>query len=178
MPPTKKITLGISATVLALGLGFGAAGMAPAATTLSPAPGVSSPADGNADTGSKGKDKGKGVRGGQGDRGRLAADLATKLGVDEATVASALRAFRDANKTTTGGGPKPDRAARDAALVTSLAGALDVEESRIAAALEEIRTADRSRGAAAMKTRLEGTVTDGVLTQAEADAVVKAVEKE
>lgn len=175
MLSTKKIVLGISATVLALGLGFAAAGMAPAATTPSPAPGVNSSADSNGDT--RGQGQGKGMRGGHGDRGQLAANLAAKLGVDEAKVASALRAFRDANKPATGDGPKPDRSARDAALVTFLAGALDVEESRISAALAEIRTADHSRHAAAMKIRLDTAVADGTLTQAEADAVAKAVEK-
>ena len=47
------------------------------------------------------------MRGGHkgGDRGQIAADLATKLGVDEAKVTEAIQAFREANKPTTA----PDR---------------------------------------------------------------------
>lgn len=171
MSRTKKITLGISTTALALGLGLGITGMASATTTPAPVPSVSASADGTAATG------GKGMRGGHGDRGQLAADLAAKLGVDEAKVTSALQAFRDANKPATGDGTRPDRSALDAALAKSLAETLGVEESKVTAALDEIRAADQERHAAALKTRLDSAVTDGALTQAEADAVTKAAEK-
>ena len=91
----------------------------------------------------------------------------------------ALQAFREANKPTTppAEGTKPDRAARDAALAKSLAESLGIEESKVTAALEELRTAAQADRAAALKTRLDKAVTDGTLTQAEADAVTKAVEK-
>jgi hypothetical protein len=171
MSRTKKITVGISATALALGLGLGVTGMASATTTPVPAPSVSASADGTAAT------DGKGMRGGHGDRGQLAADLATKLGVDDAKVTSALQAFRDANKPATGDGTRPHRSAMDAALAKSLAEALGVEESKVTAALGEIRTADQERRAAALTTKLDSAVTDGTLTQTKADAVTKAAEK-
>ena len=54
---------------------------------------------------------------------------------------------------------------------------LGVEESKVTAALEEIRAAAQAERAAALKTRLDTAVSDGTLTQTEADAVTKAVEK-
>jgi DNA-binding MarR family transcriptional regulator len=107
-----------------------------------------------------------------------ASELAAKLGVDEAKVTEALKAFRDANKPATrpAEGEKPDRAAREAALAKSLAESLGIEESKVTSALEELRAADRSERAAALKSRLDKAVADGKLTQAEADAVTKAVE--
>lgn len=185
MSRMKRITLGLSAGALALGAGLGVTGMASAATTPAPSPSTSAsadstaPADGSAPTDS-------GMRGGhKGDRGQLAADLATKLGVDEAKVTAAVRTFRNANKPTAAPaegtepaeGTKPDRSAMDAAMVKSLAASLGVEESKVTAALEEIRAADQAERAAALKTRLDKAVSDGTLNQAEADAATKAVEK-
>ncbi len=59
--------------------------------------------------------RGRGVRG--------CRELAAKLGVDEAKVTDALKAFREANKPTAAPaeGTKPDRAAMEAALAKSLA---------------------------------------------------------
>ena len=106
-------------------------------------------------------------------------ELAAKLGVDEAKVTDALKAFRDANKPSAAPaeGTKPDRAAMEAALAKSLAESLGIEESKVTAALEELRTEAQSDRAAALKTRLDKAVADGKLTQAEADAVTKAVEQ-
>lgn len=181
MSRTKRITLGLmTAGVLVLGAGMGVTGMASAAETPSPSSTASAsttPADGSAavDSGKRGGHKG--------DRGQLAADLATKLGVEETKVTEAIQAFRDANKpsgTPAEGaatdGTKPDRSALDAAMAKSLAESLGVEESKVTAALEEIRAAGQAERAAALKTRLDAAVTDGKLTQAEADAVIKAVE--
>lgn len=44
-------------------------------------------------------------------------------------------------------------------------------------ALEELRTEAQKNRAAALKPRLDQAVADGTLTQAEADAVTKAVEQ-
>jgi hypothetical protein len=57
-----------------------------------------------------------------------------------------------------------------------LAGSLGIEESKVTAALEELRTEKQAEKAAALKTRLDQAVTNGKLTQAEADAVTKAVQ--
>lgn len=171
MSRTKRITLGITAGALALGAGMGVTGMASAATTPSPSATSSTSTDSSAPT--------DGFRGHKGGHGQIAADLATKLGVDEAKVTEAMQAFREANKPTTPPteGTKPDRTAQDAAMAKSLAAALGVEESKVTAALTEIREAKQAERAAALKTRLDTAVKDGTLTQAEADAVTKAVEK-
>lgn len=180
MSRTKKMTLGLSATALALGAGIGVAGMASATTTPTPAPSASSsaPADGSTAQGGMGK------HGGRGGHGVQASALAEKLGVEEAKVTEALQAFREANKPSTPPaegtapteGTRPDPATRDAALAKSLAEALGIEESKVTAALEELRTERQADKAAALKSRLDQAVTDGKLTQAEADAVTKAVE--
>jgi hypothetical protein len=108
-----------------------------------------------------------------------ASALAEKLGVEEAKVTDALKAFREANKPTSppAGGEKPDATARDAALAKALAESLGIEESKVTAALAELRTEAQADRAAALKTRLDKAVADGKLTQAEADAVTKAVEQ-
>jgi hypothetical protein len=177
MSSTKRITLGVSAAALALGAGFGIAGMASAATTPAPAPSTSATSDAT-----PGTTDGPGKHGGHGRGGDRAgvqvSGLAAKLGVDEAKLTEALKAFRDANKPTPPAeGTKPDHAAREAALAKSLASSLGIEESKVTAALEELRTAAQADHASALKARLDKAVTDGTLNQAEADAVAKAVEK-
>ena len=106
-----------------------------------------------------------------------ASALAAKLGVDEAKVTDALKAFRDAHRPATrpAEGEKPDRGAMDAALAKSLAESLGIDEAKVTAALEELRAEAQSERAAALKSRLDQAVADGKLTQAEADAVTKAV---
>ncbi|MEO3943140.1 Clp protease N-terminal domain-containing protein [Paenarthrobacter nicotinovorans] len=177
MSKTKRITLGVAAGALALGAGLGVTSIATAATTPSPA------ATSSADAG-KPSDVGGRPGGGHGhgrDGGQIATQLASKLGVEESKVTEALKAFREANKPTTPPaegteGAKPDRTAQDAALAKSLAEALGVDEAKVTTALEEIRADATAERSAALKTRLDKAVTDGKLTQAEADAVAKAVE--
>ncbi|MET3203332.1 MULTISPECIES: hypothetical protein [unclassified Arthrobacter] len=181
MVRTKRIAVGLTATALALGAGIGVAGMASATTTPTPSASSSASADGSTGTPPA---EGKGMRGGHGHggfRGVDAAELATKLGVDEAKVTEALKAYRDANKPTTPPadgteGTRPDPAAKQAELAKSLAATLGIDEAKVAAALEELRSAEQADRAAALKTRLDAAVTDGKLTQAEADAVTKAVQ--
>ncbi|MFJ6358419.1 hypothetical protein [Pseudarthrobacter oxydans] len=176
MSRTKKMTLGLSAAALALGAGIGVAGMASATTTPTPTPSASASADGSTSTmpGGMGKHGGRG-----GERGiAQASALAEKLGVEEAKVTEALQAFRDANKPAgpPAEGEKPDAATREAALAKSLTESLGIEESKVTAALEELRSERQAEKAAGLKTRLDQAVADGKLTQAEADAVTKAVE--
>ena len=181
MVRTRRIALGLTATALALGAGIG---VASATTTPTPTPSASSSPSVDGSTSAAPGD-GKGIRGGHrhsGFGGVEAAELATNLGVDEAKVTEALKAFRDANKFTTPPadgtrteGTRPDPAAKQAELAKSLAAALGIDEARVTAALEELRTAGQADRAAALETRLEQAVTDGKLTRAEADAVTKAV---
>lgn len=177
MTRTKKMTLGLSAAALALAGGIGVAGMA-SATTTAPTPAPSASASASAD-GGPGTHDGMGRHGGRGGHGPVqASELAAKLGVDEAKVTDALKAFREANKPTTppAEGQKPDPAAREAALAKSLAESLGIDESTVTAALQELRTEEQAEHAAELKTRLDKAVADGKLTQAEADAVTKAVQ--
>ncbi|MFF2840879.1 MULTISPECIES: hypothetical protein [unclassified Paenarthrobacter] len=176
MSRTKRITLGVAAGALALGAGLGVTSMATAATT--PTPSATSSADATTPSDHAGKPGGHGH--GR-DGGKIAQELATKLGVDETKVSDALKAFREANKPTTPPtegteGTKPDPSAHEAALAKSLASALGVDEAKVTTALQEIRSEGQAERAAALKTRLDKAVTDGKLTQAEADAVTKAVE--
>jgi hypothetical protein len=125
------------------------------------------------------------MRGGRHGRGGTAlranaSALAAKLGVDQAKLAEALKAFRDANKPSTSpaqGQQRPDRTARQEALSASLAKSLGIDEAKVTAALEELRTAQQAKHAAALKPRLDQAVKDGTLTQAEADAVTEAAQK-
>jgi hypothetical protein len=167
----RNITLGISAAALALGLGLGVTSMASATTTPTPSTSSSTATD---------KPDNNGMRGGHGgDRGQLATDLATKLGVDQAKVTAALKTFRDANKAATKPTKvtKPDHAAIDTAMAKSLATTLGIDEAKVTTALTDIHAAEQATRAAALKTKLDKSVTEGTLTQAEADAVTKAVEK-
>ncbi|QOT19648.1 hypothetical protein [Paenarthrobacter sp. YJN-5] len=161
MSRRKNITLAASATALALALGIGATTMASATTTPTPSPSnvAGDATDGHQDRGGHGK-------GGD----RIAADLAAKLGVDQAKVADALKSFRDARKA--------DRSSKEAALAKSLADSLGIDEAKVTAAINELRSNQQKpdRGEV-LKSRLDKAVAAGTLTQAEADAVTKAVEK-
>lgn len=173
----KRTVLGASMGVVALGATAGAAGLASAAPTPTPSP--TSPGS----SASAPADPGPGPRGhGPGDGGRIAEQLATKLGLDQTKVATALKEARAATRSATpptsptpGAVPTPpDRAAHDAALAAALASRLGVDEARVAAALDEIRTAGEAERTKALHDRLAAAVTAGTLTQAEADAVKKA----
>jgi hypothetical protein len=173
---SKKTALAVATGVLALGTGIGIAGIASADPTPTPSPSASASGTPSPGNGANGDGRhGHGFRDGE-----LAAELASKLGVSQDKVAEALRAFWEENRPTAKPDDKttpPDPAERDAALAKALASKLGVDEAKVTAALTEIRTARQAEHAAALKTRLDKAVADGTLTQAEADAVTKAVEK-
>jgi hypothetical protein len=106
-------------------------------------------------------------------------DLAGKLGVAQDKVATALEEIREENQPTSKPDPsqRPDRAEGDAALAKALAEKLNVDEAKVKAALDELRSERQAARAAALKERLDAAVKAGTLTQAEADAVQKAVDK-
>jgi 3-hydroxyisobutyrate dehydrogenase-like beta-hydroxyacid dehydrogenase len=109
--------------------------------------------------------------------------LAEKLGVTEAKVIEAVKAFREANRPARPNADRPDPAnrpdpaERDAALAKSLASSLGVSEAKVSAALAEIRSAADQQRATNLRTKLDAAVKAGTLTQAEADAVTKAVDQ-
>ena len=170
---SKKTAVAVAAGVMALGAGVGIAGIASADPTPTPSPsasGTPTPGTGRADGGGR---HGHGFR-----DSAFAAELASKLGVTEAKVTEALQAIRDENRATDPQDKEQlDPAERDAALAKALAEKLGIDEAKVTTALAEIRTARQVERAAALKEKLDSAVADGTLTQAEADAVTKAIEK-
>jgi DNA-binding transcriptional regulator YdaS (Cro superfamily) len=186
MNRTRRTTaVAVATGALALGVGIGAATIASADPTPTPStsPSVTpSQPDANGTPAKAGG--GPGHRGGRGlMQAENAKALADKLGVSEAKVTDALKAFREANRPAkpkqdrTDPGNRPDPAVRDAAMAKSLASALGVSEAKVKTAIEEVRSAARAERATALKTRLDAAVKAGTLTQAEADAVTKAVDQ-
>lgn len=176
---SKKVALGAGAAAVALGLSLGATSMASAATTT-PAPTATSSATagtaaGDDATTDAAPHEG---RGGHGHRGGIdAAELASQLDLDEATVTEALETARDAARDSiTAEGEKPDRAALESAVVAALAETLGVEEAAVRTAVDELEAAEQAERSAAVQEKLEAAVADGSLTQAEADGAAKAVE--
>ncbi len=182
MSQKRKIAYGLTAAAITVSAGLGIAGASVAAyaSESGPNPVTSeSIARHGADQapGDQGPgDQGPGDRGARG--GEFAASLATELGVDEADVVTALKDFRAATKPATppAEGTEPDRAALQAALAASLADSLGLSVSDVTVALDAVQAAAQADHAAQLKTRLDAAVADGTLTQAEADAVTKAVE--
>jgi hypothetical protein len=177
--------------VAAIGLGVSQVARADDATpTPNPSatstPGDATPGQG---LGPGGRHGGPGMGMGVGRGMGLGADLstlATKLGVDETTLKDALKAVRDelrASRTpgqSPGQGPgrgtatKPDRAAMQDELATKLASKLGIDAAKVKAAFTDLRAADEAARQKAFDDKLAKAVTDGTLTQAEADAVKKA----
>lgn len=182
MPTPKKTIVAAAAGVMALGAGLGVASLASADPTPTPTSSTSAAPSGSpaAPNGTHDGWGGPG-RHGHGPRAdALPSQLASKLGVDRTKVADALKAVREATRPTarpTPGQARPDPAANDAALAKALAPKLNLDEAKIKTALDEIRAARAADRAAALKTRLDAAVKAGTLTQAEADAVTKAVAK-
>jgi ABC-type amino acid transport substrate-binding protein len=175
--PSKKTAVAVAAAVLSLGAaGVGIAGVASADPTPTPSPSASASGTPTPGTGAAPDGRhGHGFRDGE-----FASELASKLGVSQDKVEAALQAFWEENRPTAKPSDQttpPDPAARDAALAKALAAKLGVDEAKVTKALDEIRTARQAERAAALKTRLDKAVADGTLTQAEADAVTKAVQQ-
>ncbi|EWT00448.1 hypothetical protein N865_15470 [Intrasporangium oryzae NRRL B-24470] len=181
------VALGAAAVI-----GLGVAGIARAAdaTSTTPTPTTQSQSSGDGGTSTapgEGRGWGPGGRHGMGGMG-LGADLtqlATNLGVDEAKLRDALKTVRDqlkaehqAGRGTPGTPPTAaDRAAMQTELATKLAAALGVDEAKVQTALTELRAAHEAERQKAFDDRLAKAVTDGKLTQAEADAVKKAAQE-
>lgn len=110
----------------------------------------------------------------------LANRLADKLGMDQATVADAIQAAREATRPADQGkGNQPtdaDRAAHHEAFVQELASQLGKDQTTVSNALDEIRGDFQTQRKSNLQTRLDEAVSSGQLTQAEADAVMKATE--
>ena len=173
----KAFVVSAAVAVTALGAAVGVSSLASADPTATTTPRPSGgPSAGTPDstlsatTGDHGH--GHGIRGEQ-----FTEDLAIKLGLAQDEVATALDEIREENQPTSDPSQRPDRAERDAALAKALAEKLNVDEAKVKAALDELRSERQAARAAALKERLDAAVKAGTLTQAEADAVQKAVDK-
>lgn len=114
--------------------------------------------------------------------GVSAADLAEKLGLSESTVQSALETVAEANRDSatkpaedaTDAEREAAREAREKTLITALAKELGVDEAKVTSAVEALQAEQKTERLEALTTKLDAAVEAGTLTQAEADAVVKA----
>ena len=189
----KKLVLGGAAVLTTAGIGLGLTQLAnadPSSPKPTESPSVSV-ATGQADNRQGGHIDGQ--RGGmRGLRGIDTAALAQKLGVEESKLNEAFQSIQQSKKP--GGGPGQNQSSsngsekttgndqgqpptappgesgsgdRDAESVKALAQALGLDESTVTTAIEEVRTE-------ANKKVLDHAVSEGKLTQAEADAVTKA----
>ena len=173
----KKTVAVVSAAVLTAGLGIGVSQVA-SAETPTPTPTATSSTERPDHSGRKGG-------GHSGKLGVSLADLATKLGVEQSKLSEAVSAAREATKSTERTKPtdqtqaerEASRAERQAAFAKALAGELGIDEAKVTTALTELRAERETTRAAEKKAILDQAVTDGKLTQAEADAVQKAADQ-
>jgi hypothetical protein len=178
----------VGAAAAAIGLGVSQGARADDATTTTPTPTATS-TQGDPNQGTTGSTPGNGHGWGPGGRhggmgpgmgmgkGADLSALATKLGVDQTKLEDALRAVRDelkANRTPGQGATKPDPATMQDQLATKLASKLGIDAAKVKAAIADLRATEQADHQKAFDDRLAKAVTDGTLTQAEADAVKKA----
>lgn len=172
----KKLIAGVAGVALVAGVGLSMPQIAQAETltttaSASVAPGkIAAPTD---------RLDGRGPGG----NGIAAAALATKLGLPEATVSDALSAVRDKTEPATRPSANTTKTERDAArdsrhtaFAKALAAELNIDEATVTTAMAELQTERETARTANKKATLDQAVTDGILTQAEADAVKKANE--
>ena len=177
----------VGAAAAAIGLGVSQVARAedtPPTATLS-ATSTQSGAGQGTTGGIPGNDKGWGPGGRHGGglgkgigRGVHLSALATKLGVDETKLKDALKAVRDEMRAARAAGQgsttKPNLSALQDELATKLAAKLGISATKVKTALADLRAAHEAEEQKAFDDRLAKAVTDGTLTQAEADAVKKA----
>ena len=181
----KRATITAAALIGTAGIGIGAAQMAMADPSTSPSTSASASSSSSSSSSTSSSDANKPGRGhgrGMGLPGVSSADLAEKLGLSESTVKSAIETVAEANRDSA---TKPDedatqaereaaREAREKTLITALAKELGVDEAKVTAAVDALQAEQKAEHLDALTTKLDAAVKAGTLTQAEADAVVKA----
>ncbi|MFV0405274.1 MAG: hypothetical protein ACK5LN_00365 [Propioniciclava sp.] len=169
MKSRTTVSLALAASALTIG-GVAAATLAQAEPSTTPSPSTSSPA-----TPADSPEPDRGHH--RGDRGqRLAGGLAEKLGLEETAVAEALRNAHEARPAKTPGASDAERTAALDTYLETVAAELGIPTDDLRAAWDELRSQDSADRLASLTTRLDQAVSDGTLTQAEADAVQKAAE--
>ena len=176
----KKLIAGAAAAALTASVG---AGMFQTAQADTDAPTPTPSASASVSPGNK--DMNRYERRGHAQRNDAShvAELADKLGESEDAVAEALETVRE-NATATRPATRPAspterdsfREARQAEMSEALAAELGIDEDKVSAALDELRSDRDAMRSANRQANLGEAVTDGTLTQDEADAVQKAVD--
>ncbi|MEO5743576.1 MAG: hypothetical protein ABIQ53_03160 [Terracoccus sp.] len=179
--PKKKAMSVAAAAAVAAAIGFGVSGAAQADTTTPTPNPTSSSTQGSGDAAGSAPraDHGPGGRhGGGAGRGVDLSSLATRLGVDQSRLETALTAVRKQMRPADGAKPdgasKPDPSVRDNELAPKLASKLGIDAAKVRTAFTELRAAAKADRTKAFDDRLAQAVKDSKLTQAEADAVKKA----
>ncbi|MDJ0323783.1 hypothetical protein QMG61_08415 [Cryobacterium sp. PH31-AA6] len=169
----RKLIAGVAGVALVSGVGLGMVQTAQAETPT-PTAGSSELSGETANP--------TGRHDGHGGKGFDAAALATKLGLPAATVSDALTAVRDQTAATARPSPDATQAEREVArdarrteLAKALAAELNIDEATVTTALTQVQSEQEAERAAQTKATLDQAVTDGTLTQTEADAVQKAL---
>ena len=180
----------VGAAALAIGFGISSTAQADDATPTPSPTTQSGPGNSNGNNNGNSRGWGPGGRHGMDGMGAFAGDLselASKLGVDEAKLRDAMTAVRDDLKNelkdlrgAAKDNPTADRQAlRDQMqqkLADALAAELGIDSSKVSSALSDLEAAHEAERDQALTDRLDQAVKDGKLTQAEADAVKKAVD--
>lgn len=176
----------IGGTAVAATLGLGGIAMANAQETPDTTTTQSQPAQAGTDQGAdaqgqnqnQNQNQGQGEKGGRGER--MAAELATALGVDEQKVSDALEEIRSENtqaENTQEKGTKPteqDRQARDSEMASKLAEKLGVDRQKVTDAMTTVRTQHQQQETERLSTSLDQAVSAGTLTEADKASVLKA----
>ncbi len=184
----KKLIAAVTGAALAAGMGLGMTQFAQADTaspTPTPSTSSSAPADDSRPMNGQGR---QGAMNGMGSHDSARAtthmsDLATKLGIPEETVTEAMSKVRDdfrATRPTAGSTDPADRDAareeRRAGMAAALAEELGIDEATVSTALSELQADAQATRTANRQATLDQAVTDGKLTQAEADAAQKVMD--
>nr|NLI50589.1 DUF1974 domain-containing protein [Propionibacterium sp.] len=173
MKTSHRIAVAAGTAAIGLAGAIGVATLAQADATASP---TTQPSAGT--TAQAGMPGGHGRMGARhaAPEGRLAEQLADKLGLETDTVAKAIDTVRASLRPTEKPTTRPDPAERQDAFAEALATELGVDKAKVTEALDAIRADADAGRKAAFDERLQKAVTEGTLTQAEADAVKKAAE--
>lgn len=180
----NKMIVGVSAAALAAGLGLGGAALAnaetdsptaPPSASASPQPEATTESPGRNGQGNRGWEErgpGRHSRAG-GMRAMDTAELADQLGVEQSALDDALTKVMDTMRSEREPGNPPDQSA----VAKALAEELGIDEAKVSEALDAMRAEHQAELQADAQLRLDEAVTDGTLTRAEADAVLKAIDE-